>query len=59
MINLVNTLQSMAKGAAVGVMAITALPVYGAVGTITAAGICVGSLLGAAAALIDEIQDKK
>ncbi|MFX1739999.1 hypothetical protein PXJ20_32070 [Paraburkholderia sp. A1RI_3L] len=51
-----DTLENMAKGAAAGVAVLVALPVFGAVGTVTAAGIAVGSSVGAAAALIDDLK---
>lgn len=41
-------------GAGAGVLAIMALPIFGAVGTITATGVVVGSLIGAAAGAADE-----
>lgn len=50
-----DTLQDVVKGAAVGVAALTALPVFGAAGTITAAGVAVGSVIGAGAALADRL----
>lgn len=55
----INTLQSIAKGATVGVLAVTALPIFGAVGVVTATGVVVGSIVGAAAALVDEIEKNK
>jgi hypothetical protein len=48
-----NILINLAKGAGAGVLAITALPVFGAVGAITATGVVVGSLMGAAAGAAD------
>lgn len=45
------------EGAAIGVATVTALPVFGAVGTITAAGVVVGTTIGAAAAIADEIKN--
>ena len=42
-------------GAPLGVLAITSLPVFGAVGAITAAGAAVGSVAGALGGVIDEI----
>jgi len=53
-----NALQKIVIGVPLGVLVVTALPVFGAVGTITAAGVAVGSALGAAAGVIDEINDK-
>lgn len=54
----VGGLQKIVTGAAVGVAAITALPIFGAVGTITTTGVVVGSLLGAAAGVADEVNDE-
>lgn len=48
-------LKNVAIGAPMGVLALTALPVFGAVGAITATGVIVGSLVGAAAGVADEI----
>jgi hypothetical protein len=48
-------LGKVAAGAAAGVLAVTALPVFGAVGAITATGMAVGSLVGAAAGVADEL----
>jgi hypothetical protein len=42
-------------GAPLGVLAVTALPVFGAVGTITAIGVAVGSVVGAAGGVLDEV----
>lgn len=52
-----DSLEKIAKGAAIGVATLTALPLFGAAGTITAAGVAVGSAVGAAAALADEVKD--
>jgi len=54
----VSGLLKVAAGAATGVAAITALPVFGAVGTITAAGMAVGSVVGAVAGVADEVIGK-
>ena len=53
----VSGLLKIAAGAGAGVVAITALPVFGAVGVITATGIAVGSAIGAVAGAADEIKD--
>ncbi|WP_233799700.1 hypothetical protein [Paraburkholderia sp. HP33-1] len=50
------TLENLAKGAATGVLVVTALPVFGAAGAITAVGVAVGSAVGAAAALLDDLK---
>lgn len=55
----VRSLVKVAAGAGAGVAVVTALPVFGAVGTITAAGLVVGSLLGAAAGVADEMAETK
>ena len=55
----VSCLIKVAKGAAVGVTAVTALPIFGAVGTITAAGIIVGAAVGAVAGVADEVIETK
>lgn len=55
----VRGLVKVAAGAGAGVAVVTALPVFGAVGTITAAGLVVGSLLGAAAGVVDEVTENK
>ncbi|MBS0512912.1 MAG: hypothetical protein JSR42_17225 [Proteobacteria bacterium] len=52
-----DTLQDVVKGAALGVAALTALPVFGAVGTITTVGVAVGSVVGAGAALADKLTE--
>ncbi len=52
-------LEKAAKGAVAGVGLIAALPVFGAVGTVTAVGVLVGSLMGAAAGMADEMIDAK
>ena len=51
-------LQKIVIGAPLGVLAVVALPVFGAVGTITAAGIAVGSVIGAVGGVIDELIDE-
>ena len=50
-----NTLTKIAKGAVVGVTAATALPIFGAVGTITATGVAIAATVGALAGLADGI----
>ncbi len=55
----VRGLAKAAAGAGAGVALVTALPVFGAVGTITAAGLAIGSLLGAAAGAVDEWRDHR
>ena len=53
------TLKKIAIGAPLGLLAITMLPIFGAVGTITAAGVAVGSVIGAVGGVIDEAQGDK
>jgi len=55
----VSGLMKVAAGAAAGVAAVTALPIFGAVGTITAAGIAVGSTIGGIAGAVDEINSEQ
>ena len=55
----VNSLAKIAAGAAAGVAVITALPIFGAVGAITATGAVVGALLGGAAGLADAVKNAK
>lgn len=55
----VRGLMKVAAGAGAGVAVVTALPVFGAVGAITAAGLVVGSLLGAAAGVADEVLEHR
>lgn len=55
--NFVETLVKTAAGAVAGVAVVTALPVFGAVGTITALGAAVGSTVGAIAGLADSLSD--
>lgn len=54
----VNGLLTIAKGAAAGVSVGVALPVFGAVGTITATGIAVTSLAGAALGAADAVNEE-
>ena len=51
--SLVGFLSSVAKGAVVGVAVVTALPVAGAVGTITVAGASLASVAGGVAGAAD------
>lgn len=57
--SLVSGLFKVAKGAAVGVAAVTALPIFGAVGSITALGIVIGATVGAVAGIADEVIESK
>ena len=55
MLNLNKKLENMTKGALAGVALVTALPVFGAVGAVTAAGAAVGALIGGGRALSDDL----
>lgn len=55
----VKGLAKAAAGAVTGVTVVTALPLFGAVGAITAGGLIVGSLLGAVAGVADEVLETK
>ena len=57
--SMVRGLIKVAEGAAIGVAALTALPIFGAVGTITATGVAVGTIVGAVAGIIDELVAEK
>lgn len=52
----VDLFKNMALGATAGVALFTVLPIFGAVGTLTAAGQVVGSLAGGAAGLLDTLR---
>jgi hypothetical protein len=52
-------LAKVVAGSAAGVLAVTALPVFGAVGAITVVGTVVGSVVGAAAGVADELMEEK
>ncbi len=53
----ISTLCNVATGAVAGVTLITALPVFGVVGTASVAGTVVGSFGGGAIALLDSISE--
>ena len=55
---LVPLIRNVSLGASAGVALLTALPVFGAVGTITAAGAVVGSLAGGMAGVLDTWRDQ-
>ena len=57
--SMVRGLIKVAEGAVIGVAALTALPIFGAVGTITATGVAVGLIVGAFAGIIDELNTKE
>lgn len=52
-----DVLRNVAIGAGIGVAAIAAFPVFGPIGTVTAAGTVVGSFLGGGCALWDSFSD--
>ncbi len=53
---LVGLLKNITLGASAGVALLTVLPIFGAVGTLTAAGQIVGSLAGGAVGLFDTLR---
>lgn len=55
----VDGLTKVAKGSAIGIAAVTALPIFGVAGTITAAGITVGAIVGPVAVIADEVIDHR
>jgi hypothetical protein len=55
---LIPLIRNVALGASAGVALLTALPVFGAAGTITAAGAVVGSLVGGMAGWLDTVRDR-
>lgn len=55
---IVPLIRNVSIGASAGVALLTALPVFGAVGTITAAGAVVGSLVGGVAGVLDTMRDR-
>lgn len=52
----VDVFKNVAVGATAGVALLTVLPIFGAVGTLSAAGQIVGSLAGGAAGLFDTLR---
>jgi hypothetical protein len=54
----VSGLLKIATGVGVGIATVAALPVLGAVGTVSAAGAVVGSVVGGVAGAIDAINDE-
>jgi len=55
----VRGLIKVATGAGAGIAVVTALPVFGAIGAITATGLVIGSILGAAAGVADTVLEAK
>lgn len=53
---LLGALTKIVIGAPLGILAATALPVFGAVGTITVTGIAVGAVVGAVCGVLDEVR---
>lgn len=57
--NILNLLKKVVIGAPLGVAAVTVLPIFGAVGVITATGVAVGSVLGAVGGAVDAATSKE
>ena len=55
----IKIMQSAAKGAVAGVVVLTALPVFGAVGALTSVGLVVGAVGGAVLGGLDEVKTSK
>jgi hypothetical protein len=55
--SMVNAIEDVTKGVLAGITLLTALPVFGVAGTITAAGIALGATLGATAVVIDKMNE--
>ena len=55
---LVSLIKNVSLGASAGVALLTALPVFGAVGTLTAAGALIGSVVGGVAGALDTLREK-
>jgi hypothetical protein len=55
----VSLLSKIVVGAGAGVAVVVALPIFGVVGTITAAGTLVGTVVGAVAGVVDEVSGSK
>ena len=56
---IVSLLKNVALGASAGVAVLTALPLFGAVGTLTTAGAVVGSLIGGVAGALDSVRTQR
>jgi membrane associated rhomboid family serine protease len=56
---LIPLIRNVSLGASAGVALLTALPVFGAAGTITAAGAVVGSLVGGMAGWLDTQREQQ
>ena len=56
---MISGLMKAAAGAGAGVALLTALPIFGAVGVITVTGMALGSVLGAAAGITEEVMEQK
>ncbi len=56
---MISGLMKAAAGAGAGVALLTALPIFGAVGAITVTGMALGSVLGAAAGITEEVIEQK
>lgn len=53
----INTLEDIATGAIAGVVVVTALPIFGVAGTVTAAGSAFGSVVGGVFGFLDSMDD--
>ncbi len=56
---IVTLLKNVALGASAGVALLTALPLFGAVGTLSTAGAVVGSLVGGVAGALDSVRTQR
>lgn len=56
---LIGLMGNITKGAIAGVAMATVLPVAGAVGSITATGVAVSSVIGGAAGVYDHVSEEK
>ena len=55
--SVLDTIKNIGIGAGAAVVTVTALPIAGPVGTITAAGSAVASIVGGIGGLIDSVED--
>jgi hypothetical protein len=57
--SLIEVLKKVVVGAPLGVAAVAALPIFGAVGTVTALDAAVGATVGALAGVMDAVKNEK
>ncbi len=57
--SILNLLKNVVIGAPLGVVAVTVLPIFGAVGSITATGVAVGAVIGAVGGVVDSVTSKE